>query len=218
MTMRADGILLSSRYSRLLFVTLLFTFGCFQVTTSGQLATGVGQKFSGVNDNGKFFSVTLINKGIPVQDGIPGVFYGLFSSEPEGKVEPRWSVPWVIIDEVIWESDSAGWSSESGQSDTEPFRFELNHPFEYDRGRIDFSWVADCSGTTPQVVSFQLGNKSVDLSQGTLFVLKMNDSGQVIFTQRQWKGEFPRESLSGPGREAPPVDQLCQSIMEELGY
>lgn len=202
----------------LLLVVLSLSLGCFPVGNPSGFATGAGQKFGGVNDNGHFFTVTLINNCIPVGDKRPGVFYGLFRFRPEGQSEPKWSVPWVIIDEVMPESDSFGWPSSSGASKTEPFRFELSQTFEYDQGNCDFSWSADCSGTVPEIATFMFNNKPVDLAQGSLFILTLDADRQVVVTQRKWKGDFQQLSLSGTGDSPPAIGDLGESISIELGY
>ncbi|MEC9476557.1 MAG: hypothetical protein VX764_05910 [Planctomycetota bacterium] len=202
----------------LVIMALLLVCGCGRVGTPGRFVTGAGQKFGGVNDNGHFFGVTLSNDCLSVDGRRPGVNFGLFRSRPEGQAETKWSVPWVIINEVTQDSDSSGGPSTSGASKTEPYRFELTRTFEYDQGSIDFSWAADCSGTTPQIASLTWNNNPVDLAQGSLFILTLDENRQVVVTQKKWQGEFPNKSLAGSGEIAPPIGRIGDSIMVELGY
>ena len=209
---------IQSRCLLLVLVILSLTCGCSRLATPGRFVSGQGQKFGGVNDNGHFFGVTLTNDCLSVDGRRPGVNFGLFRFRPEGQPETKWSVPWVVIDEVPQRSGSFGGPTTSGRSETEPFRFKMSRTFEYDQGSIDFSWSADCSEAIPQIASMMWNNKPFDLAQGSLFILTLDANRQVVVTQRKWKGDFPQRSLEGTGEIPPPGNQICDSIMIELGY
>ncbi|MEC9476554.1 MAG: hypothetical protein VX764_05895 [Planctomycetota bacterium] len=205
--------------------------GCSRSPFAPQISgvmTGPGIGLSGAA--GGYFSVTGVITVIFPTDR-PTVLFGAIESGATDQAIDSWSIPWVLLDRTGTANrfssgnGSAGNSLKEGESRLVEVRLDLGDENSSVEGyqAKPLHWAVDCSSAPATVRYFKIGDELIDLGQGTLLVLDRDAEGEMVITQRVWKGQF-ESSLSGKATSLNyvPVEKRAQgiadSILQELGY